>query len=375
MLFCACQENSKRLVGVWWEFQALKSGRLWQLSGACVSTVSIKRGDSVFKLLCGLLFLTSVLCGTANATESPFRAGVSMVQLNDPVSQQSMKAAVFYPTKDEATVTRLGPLEIAAKRDATIQGGRFPLVLLSHGNGGSMFSHHGTAVSLASQGFVVAAIEHPGDNFKDDSGQGSDRVFIGRQQQLTALLDFLLGRSAFKQAIDSQKIGVMGFSAGAYTALVMVGAKPNFDLLKRYCERVPKNILCAGQGQVRWSTPALKIQADNRVRAAFVMSPLGVVFEKENLASVTAPVYVYAAAADSVLPLHDHALAVKSKLQSLTQYTEIPGADHYVFLSPCSEQMKNITPTLCTDPPGVDRLAIHRQMNADALAFFRTELR
>jgi predicted dienelactone hydrolase len=256
-----------------------------------------------------------------------------------------------------------------------VSSGRFPLVLLSHGNGGSMFSQHDMAASLASHGFVVAAVEHPGDNFKDESGQGSDRVFIGRQQQLTALLDYLLGRSAFAPAIDPGKIGVMGFSAGATTALQMLGAKLSFDLLKPYCDRAPNNVLCAARGQVRLSTPALTGQTDKRVRAAFVMSPVGVLFDKENWARVTAPVYVYAAAADSVLPIQDHALIAKNNLRSLTQYTEIPGANHYVFLSPCSEQMKSITPALCTDPPGVDRLAIHEKLNADALGFFRAELR
>jgi predicted dienelactone hydrolase len=331
--------------------------------------------NAMFKFLCHLILMSTVLFNSAHAAGSSVRAGVSMVQLTDPVSQQPMKAAVFFPTTDEASVTRMGPLEISAKRDATVSSGRFPLVLLSHGNGGNMFGHHDMAAFLASHGFVVAAVEHPGDNFKDDSGQGSDRVFIGRQQQLTALLDYLLGRSAFAPAIDPEKIGVMGFSAGATTALQMLGAKPSFDLLKPYCDRAPKNVLCTGQGQVRLSTPALIAQPDKRVRAAFVMNPVGVLFDKENWARVTAPVYVYAAAADSVLPIQDHALVAKNNLRSLTQYSEIPGANHFVFLVPCSEQMKSITPSLCADPPGVDRLEVHRQVNADALAFFRAELR
>jgi predicted dienelactone hydrolase len=167
----------------------------------------------------------------------------------------------------------------------------------------------------------------------------------------------------------------MGFSVGAITALQMLGAKPNFDLLKPYCGWVPKSVLCAGQGQVRLSTPALITHTDKRVRAAFVMNPVGVLFDKENWARVTAPVYVYAAAADSVLPIQDHALVAKNNLRSLTQYTEIPGANHFVFLVLCSEQMKSITPALCVDPPGIDRVAIHEKLNADALIFFRAELR
>jgi predicted dienelactone hydrolase len=168
----------------------------------------------MFKLLCHLFLTSVVMFSSAHASDLPFRAGVGMVELIDPVSQQTMRAAIFYPTVDAVSVTRLGPLEILAKRDAAVSSGRFPLVLLSHGNGGSMFSHHDMAVSLAHHGFVVAAVEHPGDNFKDESGQGSDRVWIGRQQQLTALLDFFSGKVGVCNGHRSRKNRCDGFLGG-----------------------------------------------------------------------------------------------------------------------------------------------------------------
>ncbi|RML84629.1 hypothetical protein APX70_08538, partial [Pseudomonas syringae pv. maculicola] len=41
--------------------------------------------------------------------------------------------------------------------------GRFPLLLLSHGNTGTPLALHDLATSLARQGFVVVAVVHPGD--------------------------------------------------------------------------------------------------------------------------------------------------------------------------------------------------------------------
>jgi predicted dienelactone hydrolase len=302
-------------------------------------------------------------------------AGLGMVQMEDPVTQKPMKAAIFYPADGRPGITKMGPLEIAAERDAPVRSGRHPLVLLSHGNGASMFSHHDTATFLASQGYLVAAIEHPGDNFRDDSGLGTDRVLVGRNLQLSALLDMLLTRSAFATSIDPAKVGVAGFSAGGYTSLLMVGAKPKFELLKPYCERLPQSVLCLGGGSVRLSSPPLAAKGDARVRAAFVMSPVAAFFDRDSLASVSAPVHLYAAGGDTVLPVQDNAHRIRDNLPARAQYTEIAGAGHFVFLAPCTSAMKSATPALCADPPGVDRQAVHDAINKHALVFFNAQLK
>jgi predicted dienelactone hydrolase len=301
-------------------------------------------------------------------------AGLRLIELKDPVATGLMKAAVFYPSEVSGGTTKIGPLEIAATRDAPVDAGRHPLILLSHGNGGSMFSHYDMALALAQQGFVVAAIEHPGDNFRDASGQGSDRVLVGRNLQLSAVLDLLLSSPPWAALVDPQKVGVAGFSAGGYTALLMVGGRPKFELLKAHCARTPSSVLCRGGGSVSVSSPPLLAKADTRVRAAFVMSPVATFFDQDSLANISVPVHLYSAANDAVLPVQEHALRVRQALRTLTTYSEVAGADHFVFLAPCTAAMKSITPPLCTDPPGVDRQAVHEAVNRDAIAFFRTRL-
>lgn len=312
-----------------------------------------------------------LLAGVAEAAETS--AGVRMVEIEDPVSHRSMKAAVFYPTPDRAEATRFGPLEIGAKKDAPVGAGRHPVVLLSHGNGGGMFSHHDTATFLARHGYLVAAIEHPGDNFRDESGQGSDRVLVGRNLQLSALLDGLL-RGSLSASIDAARVGAAGFSAGGYTALLLVGAQPRFHLLSAYCARYPNSVLCAGGGTVRLSSPPLEAKADTRVRAAFVMSPVATFFDRQSLASISVPVRLYAAGADSVLPPDVHARKIRIEIPTLAGYTEVPDADHFVFLSPCSLPMAQATPALCLDKPGIDRRAVHETLNKEMLRFFDAQL-
>jgi predicted alpha/beta-hydrolase family hydrolase len=43
------------------------------------------------------------------------------------------------------------------------------LILLSHGIGGSELAHSALAQSLARNGYLVAALRHPGDNWQDRS--------------------------------------------------------------------------------------------------------------------------------------------------------------------------------------------------------------
>jgi predicted dienelactone hydrolase len=326
----------------------------------------------VFKLI-GVF----IICLTANlshAASADWGAGLRFIHLKDPVTHTMMSAAVFYPTKAITGSTAIGPLEIAAVQDAPLRQGRYPLVLLSHGNAASMLSQHDIASALAKRGFVVAAIEHPGDNFRDESGLGTDRVWVGRNLQLIALLDFLLAHPDFAQQLDPTQIGVAGFSAGAYTALLMIGAKPKFDLLQTYCER-HKSVLCSHNSRVRVSSPPFTVQADARVRAAFIMSPVGAFFDSTSLSDIKAPVYIYAAANDSILPIQSNVLPLHKALQTIVNYSEIPGADHFIFLSPCTAKMKAITPKLCTDPQGVDRVEIHQKLIVDAADFFREYLR
>lgn len=324
----------------------------------------------MFSKLCAIIAVFYLLAGVASANEIGINAGFRIIEMEDPVSRKPMRAAIFFPTEDHADITKIGPLEVSAAKDVSVQGGRHPLVLLSHGSGGSMFSHQDTATFLAKHGFVVAAIEHPGDSFRDDSGLGTDRVLLGRSMQLSALLDCVLSQAPFSTSIDIKKIGVAGFSAGGYTALVMVGAKPKFSRIKAYCALHPKSILCSGGGTVGISSPPLSPKADERIRAAFVMSPVAAFFDHESLSRLSAPIELYAANGDSVLPIQDNARWVRDNVPTLARYTEISDADHFVFLSPCTPKMESIMPSLCLDPPGVDRHAIHESLNNDMLRFF-----
>jgi predicted dienelactone hydrolase len=71
------------------------------------------------------------------------------------------------PDQADGRWASMGTQVVAA--GAPIVGEHLPLIVMSHGNGGFFGGHADTAQALAQAGFVVAALTHPGDNYKDQS--------------------------------------------------------------------------------------------------------------------------------------------------------------------------------------------------------------
>lgn len=319
--------------------------------------------------------------------------GFRTITVHDPVNGGTMPAYVFYPSAQAKGVTWRGPYELAATADAQAVPGTKPLVVISHGHGGSDLGHHDMATYLASHGFIVATLEHPKDNFRDGNGDGHAAVMVGRPIQVSAVITYLLGDAQWKALTDPKRIGVGGFSNGGYTSLLVVGAVPNFARFVAYCRAHPDDPNICGNARTLQAEGAshgetldqmmAKMQADMkrwgptadpRVRAAFVMAPLSLVFDKQGLASINRPVFLYYAADDHVLRPSSNALHIAPLIPTLVATRAVPNAGHYVFLAPCSPQLAKDAANICTDPPGVDRVKVHATINEAALTFFRKTL-
>ena len=318
----------------------------------------------------GVLFLCAM---TAHGQD--FGAGFVNVQVTDPVGGQAMAATLFYPSSVKPDHPfQLGPYVVQARPGLPPAPGAFPLVAVSHGHAGSHLGHHDLATYLAQRGFVVASVDHAGDNYQDQSGFGTDTVMLGRPLQISALIDVALRHPLIGPRIDPGRIGAMGFSAGGYTVLLLAGAWPRFELGAAYGRRHPEDKELAGAGQAPRRHPEITSVADARVKAIFVMAPLGIFFDRQALSAVKAPVFLYAAEQDRVLLVDENAAHVRDCLPAPPVYRTIPGAGHYVFLAP-TPALRDTLPDLFADAPGIDRAAIHQRICQDALGFFQQQLR
>ncbi|HTO64585.1 MAG TPA: dienelactone hydrolase [Bradyrhizobium sp.] len=312
-------------------------------------------------------FLTAIgFCLTATLAQA---AGLRPVEIPADAGGPAMRGAIWYPCTEPPGEVRL---DIFTWKDCPLLGDRLPLIVISHGRGGSFVGHHDTAEMLANAGYIVAAIGHPGDNSFDRSRSDDVSVYVERPQDIKRLIDFMLGASPFSAAIDRDRIGFFGFSRGGYTGLVLTGGNPVWAEATAFCQHSANNA-CVQVIEKKY--PAEPLTHDPRIKAAVIADPLAIFFTADSLAAVKLPVQLWASerGGDGVLP-RDVA-AVDANLPARHEYHVVPNSGHFAFVPPCPPAMAQAAPEICTDAPGFDRAAFHREFNAAVIAFFQQHLR
>lgn len=323
--------------------------------------------------------VTGAMTGGTAADSSSFHAGVAHLTVPDV---EPFDTLVWYPTADAEIAWQAGELPVAATRDATIAAGRrFPVVLLSHGSGGSPLGHRDLATRLARDGFIVVAPTQIGDSAGHTEGRESGRSLTDRPRQAAKALDAALADRRFAEHADPARIGMVGFSAGGYTTLVLAGARPDFARAFAYCRDHGEDRGSCGNGtSPREESPALSKELaawqppmEPRLKAIVLMDPLAMPFDAAALAAVRVPTLLLRPASDDFLRAPANAAAVAAGLPQPPRQITVPGS-HFVFIDPCPQAMAAKLPALCQDAPGVDRIAIHRQIEGEVSDFLRRNL-
>ncbi|MDI1280805.1 dienelactone hydrolase [Brevundimonas sp.] len=253
-------------------------------------------------------------------------------------------------------------------------GSARPLVVISHGSGGWYGGHADTAEALAEAGFVVAALTHPGDNFRD---QSRGLHLTGRAPQLSRLIDYMTGPWAGPVTVDPERVGAFGFSAGGLTVTSIIGGVSDAQMILAHCAAHPEVFACrlvaalGGLDLTDWQPET----RDLRVKAAVIAAPaLGLSFTDESLTSVILPVQLWQAADDQILPSPYNVEPVRDRLGRAPEYHRVDRAGHYDFLTPCGPDMQAVAPELCASAPGFDRAAFKVGFNREVVRFFRQAL-
>ena len=188
-------------------------------------------------------FLASLATLLVAANAHAFEAGWMQIQTAGATPDApTTTVALYYPTMAAPRVVAMGPFSV----DAAIGGKPVDkvkaLILLSHGISGTELGHSVLAQALARNGYLVAALRHPGDNWQDRSlmEKGPERYFDERPRQASRVIDAILADPAWKARIatDSQGplVGALGHSAGGYTVLALAGARPDLSRMKKHCQ-------------------------------------------------------------------------------------------------------------------------------------------
>jgi predicted dienelactone hydrolase len=291
----------------------------------------------------------------------------------DPVQGASVPVWVLYPARDAAAATlRFGPYALEVAADAAPAAAGLPVVVVSHGNGGTPWSHRDLALHLAREGFAAVMIEHPGNNRRDNSlGSPSGRVKAAllqhRPRHVRLAFDAALGDALVGPSLRPDGFAIVGYSIGASTALAVAGG---------HVMTVPDDVddarLASPDADLARLAFAVPTERDRRVRAAVLLVPaIGFLMAEGALRDVEIPLLVRTAERDPICP----AAAVAHALRSLPAATrveraDVPGAGHFSFQSPYPAELAGIPPA--QDPPGFDRARYQPILHADVTAFLRS---
>ena len=330
-----------------------------------------------------LLASLATLLVAANA--HAFEAGWMQIQTAGATPDApKTTVALYYPTMAAPRSIAMGPFSV----DAAIGGKPVDkvkaLILLSHGISGTELGHSTLAQALARNGYLVAALRHPGDNYQDRSllEKGPERYFDERPRQASRVIDAILADPAWKARIAADShgplVGALGHSAGGYTVLALAGAKPDLSRMKKHCQAEASEdpIFCslARPGEATPPSPVatpspLPSLKDERVRAIVAMAPTGVLLTAESLAAVRSATMIYEAELDRFLVPRFHAEWVASNLPAANLH-RVSNAWHFAFMNAPSMPIPSHDGDVAANPPGFDRTVFLNQLAVEITAFF-----
>ncbi len=237
------------------------------------------------------------------------------------------------------------PLDVYWSRAATADK---PTIVFSHGLGSVRTDLRYLAEHLASYGYVVAALEHPGSNETNTNAAIAGKCallapqeFLDRPKDISFVLDELTKLNQTddnlqgKIAIDRSI--VIGYSFGGATALCLAGAELQLSGLKQRCQgdligfSLGEGIQCAAA-----TLPAERYQLrDARIKRVIAMNPItSLLFGETGLTAIQIPTLIVASSADKTTPALVEQIAGFPKIPSPKWLVGFVGGTHLSVKDP-----------------------------------------
>jgi predicted dienelactone hydrolase len=180
-----------------------------------------------------------------------------------------------------------------------MNAGKSPLVIISHGYPGNRYLMSHLAENLASKGYIVASIDHLDSTYVDQSTIWStlyhrplDQLFVIDEISLLSKTN----KGFLNQLIDTDNIGIIGYSMGGYGLLVNLGAGYT-DETAGFAEGVPAEVANRHVA----SNTSLDPFVDTRIKAGIAIAPCCMnrgMWNRDSLSTITRPVMFMAGSVD-----------------------------------------------------------------------------
>lgn len=323
-------------------------------------------------------------------------------QAINPILKRDLGVASGRPFTSRLNPTQPGPQAVQTQtltlqdqqRDRTIPVDLYwaaktqgPLVVMSHGFGANRRFLAYLARHLASYGFTVASLEHPGSNAASVFTRGAvnpvllkdksllpAQEFVERPRDVSFLLDQLAQRNLqpglLQGKFNTNQVNVIGHSLGGYTALALAGAELDLDSLRTACKTqnplglAPADWLECGATRLRDRQLDLR---DKRVVQVIAINPLvGNLFGLNGLRGVRTSTLVVSSTEDSVTPAVSNQLRPFTRLPSPKYLLTAIGATHLSINDPASLSRES---TFVKERLGAEVAPLQQLLQGVSLAF------
>jgi predicted dienelactone hydrolase len=208
-------------------------------------------------------------------------------------NSESKTSIEAYMRDGKTQITLLGKAVRDAKPLASEQ--KFPLVLISHGYPGNRFLMAHLAENIASKGYVVASIDHTDSTYHTLGTFGSTLVNRPLDQLFTLnQIESLSNdpQSFLYNAVDTSNTALIGYSMGAYGAMIMAGASVSDAAIE-------------GTSATHYGALSMHkaVAADPRLKTVVAFAPWGMnhgMWESKALEEVSVPILFIAGSVDDV---------------------------------------------------------------------------
>ncbi|WP_340612050.1 alpha/beta hydrolase family protein [Xenorhabdus bharatensis] len=294
------------------------------------------------------VFLLFFSANSVAITQAKYQSGFQEIIVEDP--NRPLQAMIWYPTEQQLPVEKVAdnPVFVGenAVRNAQIIGKDHPLILISHGFGGSWKNQAWLASALSRHGYIVAAPNHPGTTTQNMNRKVAQDM-LERPNDISRTLTYLLSDQAFSAAINPQKIGIVGHSYGGWTAIELIGGQFSASQFEQSCQTYPFLESCETYQQqmegLDNDSDYFKLDKDmrdSRISAAFIFD-LGLArgFTPNSLANIKVPTLVVSAGDfNKGLPAElESQYLIQHMPSHTTEYISLDKATHFSFFGICKK--------------------------------------
>ncbi|MEG3906382.1 alpha/beta hydrolase [Microcoleus sp. w2-18bC1] len=246
---------------------------------------------------------------------------------------------------NDSARNRLIPVDVYWSEAATADK---PTIVFSHGLGSVRTDLRYLAEHLASHGYVVAALEHPGSNETNTNAAMAGQCpllapqeFLERPKDISFVLDELTKLNQTDDNLQGKiainRWVIIGYSFGGATALSLAGAELQLSALKQRCQgdligfSLGEGIQCAAAG-----LPEERYQLrDGRIKRAIAMNPItSLLFGETGLSAIQIPTLIVASSADKTTPALAEQIAGFPKIPSPKWLVGLVGGTHLSVKDP-----------------------------------------